>query len=109
MKLVRVETEMYRGNEISCTYECSACGTVLRSQGGKAYPYCPGCGRKLDIAGKPFSFDNVSKDAVALVYLAIRAGLLKDGMPSVKESGRDAELTYVLEDHSDSMTTCGQQ
>lgn len=97
MKLVRVETELYRDNEISCTYECSDCGTVLRSQGGKAYPYCPGCGRKLDTAGKPFSFNNVSKDAVALAFLAIRAGLLKDGMPSVASRGKGAELTYVLE------------
>ena len=99
MRLVKVETRLYHPNALDCTYKCTKCGREI-GRGGHTFSFCPSCGHKLDTEGKPFSIEDTDqhygKYSVALAFLAIRAGLLKDGMPDVQTRGNYAETTYVV-------------
>ena len=84
MRLVR--TILDHRDEVTCIYECSNCGKIF--DGTYILPnFCPNCGRKLDKEGKPGSVGNTDQASVALAYLAIKHGLLKQPLPVVEEYG----------------------
>ena len=80
---------VWDGNRgIECHYKCSICGKAF--DGSQWLPiYCPMCGRLLDKEGKPGMLRETAKIAVALVFVAIKNGLLKDPLPKVEERGKD--------------------
>ena len=91
MKLVRVDIGYTR--RVECSYVCSACGRDL-SHIGPSPEFCPGCGRKLDVRGKPSVLENIDATMVSLVFAAIESGLLKTPLPIAKKHADDFSGSY---------------
>lgn len=83
-------------NGLDCWYECSRCGEKF--DGSYRLPtFCPNCGHKLDKDGKPGKLcdqGGVEQLAVALAFVAIKNGLLKEPMPKVEKCGTGFDREY---------------
>ena len=88
-----LEKVVWDYQDLKCHYRCSQCGEKF--DGTYRLPtYCPTCGRLLDKNGKPGLLRDPTRTSVALAFIVIKNGLLKDPLPKVTQSGEGWNHVY---------------